>query len=151
LPSFVDSSALLKLYIPEPGAVWMTQTVRPGGIAVSDLAITEIGVTLTRLARMGLLPEREARDTWKLFRRDVRGFLIYRLDRAALVGAANIAARIAMPLRSLDALQLRGSIEAAADARRARQAPPTFVSADDRLLRAAASLGFATDNPLDHV
>src|SRR3712207_7601142 len=56
-PSFVDSSALLKLYVPEAGAQWMVQTVRPGGIAVSALAIAETGVTLVRLVRNHLLEE----------------------------------------------------------------------------------------------
>jgi predicted nucleic acid-binding protein len=151
VPSFVDTSALLKLYVPERGATWMVQTVRPSGIAISALAITETGVSLARLVHNHLLLEAEARDAWKLFRRELREFLVYRLDRAALIGAAQIASRLLTPVRALDAIHLRGAQEAAADARRVGQSPPVFVSADQRLLAAAAALGFATDNPHNHV
>src|SRR3712207_3499658 len=97
----------------------MDQEVRPGGIAISALAVAEMGVTLARLARNHVLEDAEARDTWKLFRRELRGFLVYRVDYSALVGAVHIAARSLSPIRTLDAIQLRGAMEAVADARRA--------------------------------
>lgn len=149
--SFVDSSALIKLYVPEPGTPWMVEVVRPAGIAISALAVAETGVTLAHLARNHLLEEAEARDAWKLFRREMRGFLVYRLDHAAMLGASRIAARSGERIRTLDALQLRGAMEAAADARKAGQPPPLFVSADYRLLGAARALGFTTDNPYFHL
>jgi uncharacterized protein len=151
LAAFVDSSAIVKLYVVEPGSEWMDQVIRPSGIAVSELTVAETGVTLSRRARDGSISEGDARDAWRLFRRELRSFLVYRTDRSALVGAANIAARSPLIIRSLDAIQLRGATEAMADARRKSLALPVFVSADERLLRAAAALGFSIDNPMLHI
>jgi uncharacterized protein len=150
LAAFVDSSGLVKLYVREVGSAWMAAAVRPLGIAVSELAVTEVGVTLLRRARDGSVSERDARDAWRLLRRELRSFAVTHLDRPALVAAAQLSARSAVPVRALDALQLRGALEVAVDARRLGQTSPLFVSADARLLRAAAALGLQTENPEDH-
>jgi predicted nucleic acid-binding protein len=150
LVAFADSSALVKLYVREIGSRWMGNVVRPGGIAMSELAITEVGVALSRLARDGTISEAAARAAWRLFRRETQSFIVYRLDRRTLAAAAGLSARAPVQLRSLDAIQLQGATAASVQARRAGQPPPLVVSADTRLLAAAGAFGFATDNPLDH-
>jgi predicted nucleic acid-binding protein len=150
LVSFADSSALVKLYVRERGSRWMIESVRPNGIAMSELAITEVGVTLSRLARTGAISAAAARTAWRLFRREARTFIVYRLERRSLAAAAGLAARAPGPLRSLDAIHLQGANEASVRARRSDQPPPTFVSADARLLDAAVAFGFVTANPLRH-
>jgi predicted nucleic acid-binding protein len=150
LVAFADSSALVKLYVRERGSRWMSDVVRPSGIAMSELAITEVGVTFSRLSRDGQITESAARAAWVLFRRELRGFIVYRLDRRSLVAAAGLAARAPVPLRSLDAIQIQGAGEASVRAQRTNQDPPVVISGDTRLLAAAAALGFATDNPLNH-
>jgi uncharacterized protein len=55
-PLYCDSSALLKLYWPEPGSTEFNQIV--GGrddVLVSDLAVTEIVSALCRRRRQGIL------------------------------------------------------------------------------------------------
>jgi predicted nucleic acid-binding protein len=150
VPAFADTSALLKLYVAEDGSRWMSETVRPDGIAISDLAVAETGVTLARLVRDGLIPAPVARSAWKLFRRQLRTFIVYGLERRSLISAANLAARSPVRLRTLDAIHLQGATEASIRARRDGQPSPVFISADARLLAAAGALGFRTDNPLNH-
>jgi predicted nucleic acid-binding protein len=150
LVAFVDTSGLIKLYVPEAGSDWMAMEVRPGGIIISELAITETGATLSRLVRDGSITIVAALEAWRLFRRDLLTFMTVRLDRRALVKAAQLTVRSSLPLRTLDAIHLQAAQEAAAGAERAGLPVPVFISADTRLLTAAAALGFATDNPLDH-
>jgi hypothetical protein len=72
------------------------------------------------------------------------------VDRRMLVRAVGVAGRASVPLRTLDAIQLQGAVDAAAVARSRGQPPPLFITADERQERAAQALGFATDNPLRH-
>jgi predicted nucleic acid-binding protein len=151
LVAFADSSALVKLYVRERGSRWMSEVVRSSGVAMSELAIAEVGVAFSRLSRNGAITEAAARAARALFRREIRAFIVYRIERRSLVAAAGLAARAPVPLRSLDAIQLQGASEAAVRARRTNQSPPVVISGDARLLAAAAALGFATDNPHNHV
>ena len=151
MPAFVDTSSLLKLYVPEPGSQWMDAAVVPQRIIMSAVTITEVGSSLSRRVREGRLTERLARIAWTEFRRESRGFLVMPLLPATLRAAARLTARSGEPLRGLDAIQLQSAVEAAGDARRSRTPLPTFISADERLLRAAAASGFSTDNPMDHL
>jgi predicted nucleic acid-binding protein len=128
----------------------MLERVQSDDVALSQLAIPEVGMALTRTSREAILTEEQARTAWKKFRRDIRRFRIIPLSRQSLVAAAMSAARLSIPIRTLDAIQLEGAVEARDRARRARDSEPVFVSADTRLLAAAAALGFATENPLDH-
>lgn len=150
MAAFVDTSGILKLYVAEPGSRWMTQVVRPQGIIISAVTIAETGSALSRRVRDGTLTAREARLAWTLFRRQSRTFLKMAVLLPSLQAAAHLTARSPVPLRALDAIQLRSALEAAADAQRQRVPMPVFISADERLLSAAAAVGLATDNPLDY-
>ncbi|MGE0544059.1 MAG: type II toxin-antitoxin system VapC family toxin [Dehalococcoidia bacterium] len=147
---YVDSSGLLKLYVPETGSLWMLERSQSDDVVLSQLAISEVGMALTRTAPEAVLTEGQARTAWKKFRRDIRRFRIVPLSRQSLIAAAMSAARLSMPIRTLDAIQLQGAVEARERARRARAEEPLFVSADARPLAAATALGFATENPLNH-
>jgi predicted nucleic acid-binding protein len=148
--AFADSSGLIKLYVPELGSDWMAAEIRPGGIIISDLAITETGSTLSRLARDRVITESAALESWRLFRRELRTFITVQMDRWSLVRAAHLTARSSLPLRTLDAIHLQAAQTVATRAVRDGFSPPLFVSANTRLLAAAAALGFATENPLNH-
>ena len=151
MAAFVDSSGLLKLYVSESGSAWMDAVVVPQGIIISAITFTEVGSSLSRRVRDGTLTARLARVAWAEFRRESRSFLKIPVPLSTLRAAAHRTARSTEPLRALDAIQLQSALEAAADAQRSRVPVPIFISADERLLRAAAAVGFATDNPLDHV
>jgi predicted nucleic acid-binding protein len=148
---FADTSGLLKLYVAEPGSRWMHQVVRPQQIIISAITTAEIGAALSRRQREGRLTGPQARAAWMAFRRQSRDFLTMPLPPATLRAAARLTARSTEPLRALDAIQLQSALEARADARRSGTPDPIFISADERLLRAAAAVGLATDNPHNHV
>lgn len=151
MSGFTDTSALLKLYVSEPGSRWMYDVIRTGGIAISEIAITEVRVSLNRRARDRSITDVEAVNAWRRFRHDLRSFIVATITRQTLLQAGLLAARSPVVLRTLDAIQLHGASQIIADARRLEQDIPLFVSADTRLLTAAAALGFVTANPLDHV
>ena len=148
--SFVDTSALLKLYVEEVGSRWMKEEVYTVGIGISGVAVPEVGATLARRVREGSLEQRQAQIAWKSFRRDLRSFLVIDLDRRLMNQTFRLANRSLIALRALDALQLQCALDLAAVARRRRRPIPLFISADARLLDAAAALGFAIDSPLNH-
>jgi uncharacterized protein len=128
----------------------MNQVIRPQGIIISAVTVAETGSALSRRMRDGTLTAREARLAWTLFRRQSRTFLKMAVPLPSLRAAAHLTARSPVPLRGLDAIQLQSALEAAADARRQRVPVPVFISADERLLLAAAAAGLVTDNPHDH-
>jgi predicted nucleic acid-binding protein len=148
--AFVDSSALLKLYLPEIGSAWMRSEVRPLGVAISALAITEIGTALARRVRDGAVNDVGARLAWRRFRRQLDGLHVTNVTREVLIGARGLAVRSAVPLRALDAIQLQCAVEARRVGRTRGIQLQTLIAADERLLSAARALGFATDNPLLH-
>jgi predicted nucleic acid-binding protein len=67
MPAYVDSSALLKFYLPETGSAWMRTDVRPAGITISALAIAEIGTALALRVRDSSVDERGAKLAWRRF------------------------------------------------------------------------------------
>jgi uncharacterized protein len=150
MSAFVDSSGLLKLYVPERGSDWMSNIARSQPVAISSVAITEIGSALSRKVRDGDLTPTIARDAWKAFRRETRSFIVVPVSQRLLVRAANLTARLTSGLRTLDALQLQAALEARENARAAELDDPLFIASDRRLLEAAQFFGFVTDNPLDH-
>ena len=66
------------------------------------------------------------------------------VDKGVLSRAHDLVFRHS--LRTLDAIQLASALDGTANLAE----PFTFVSADTDLLSAAASEGFAVDNPLSH-
>jgi predicted nucleic acid-binding protein len=150
VPAYVDSSALLKLYLPEIGSAWMRTDVRPGGITISALAIAEIGAALARRVWDRSMDDRGAKLTWRRFRRHLEQFHVTNVTRDVLIGARTLAVRSTVPLRALDAIQLQCAVEARRAGRARGVQIQSVIAADDRLLAAAQALGFATDNPLLH-
>jgi predicted nucleic acid-binding protein len=150
VPSFTDTSALLKLYVAETGSRWMHQIVLPGGIMISELAITETGAALNRRVWDGTLSRDDALAAWRTFRRDIRTFEVLQINRRALLSAAYLASRSPVLLRTLDAIHLQGALQARQHCDLRGEPAPTFVSADERLLAAARTLNLSTDDPNQH-
>jgi predicted nucleic acid-binding protein len=147
---YVDTSALLKLYVTEVGSNWISATITIDETVVNSLTTAEMGVALIRRVRDGTLSTHDGRLAWRRFRQDCHAFAVMPVDRRMLVRAVGVAGRASVPLRTLDAIQLQGAVDAAAVARSRGQPPPLFITADERQERAAQALGFATDNPLRH-
>jgi predicted nucleic acid-binding protein len=141
-PLYCDTSALLKLYVPEPDSDRFNAiVVGRDDVLVSDLAVTEIVSALARRLRQGAIA-RKAVDRVQqaiLERLDEGAYHRVELTREVHRRAEHLLVNLtAVPLRAADALHLA----LAASARAA-----SLASFDLRLLAAARAVGLAVHPP----
>lgn len=141
-PLYCDTSALLKLYVPEPDSDRFNAiVVGRDDVLVSDLAVTEIVSALARRLRQGAIA-RKAVDRVQqaiLERLDEGAYHRVELTREVHRRAEHLLVNLtAVPLRAADALHLA----LAASARSA-----SLASFDLRLLAAARAVGLAVHPP----
>ena len=145
---FLDASALVKRYAPEPGTTFVRALARPPGrILISPLSGAEVASGLFRKERMSEIdPQTRRRALWR-FRSDFRtGYVLSMITRQTVERAMDLLRR--HPLRGADAVQLSCALQVLAP--RSVLRPLVFVSADLRLLQAPRAEGLPTANPLDH-
>jgi len=142
-PLYCDTSALLKLHLPEPGSDELNEVVEGrDDLLVSDLAVTEFIAALARRLRQGSLAREAARR--------LQNAILGRLDdgvyhRVELTRDAHRRAEQFLlslpetPLRAADALQPAAAFAAA----EGRPVSLELISLDDRLCMAARKEGFA--------
>jgi uncharacterized protein len=136
---YVDSSALAKWYLNEPGSAEFVDFIRTQKLAlISRLTVVEVRSLLARRQRSGDITAEYQRDAVRTFENDVRrGFLQVEplFDNQAIIAADFIDRLVDQPLRTLDALHLAV----------AHTTGVRLVATADRVLaRAAEALGFAT-------
>ena len=143
---YLDTSALVKLYLEEEGtARVMELTEDPDVVQMIILVITliESRSAVRRRQREGNISRVDADRILKQMEEEASAsYHIQSLTDAVMEEAARLIDR--HPLRAYDALQLAGCLIA-------RQNVPgtlTFVCADTRLCEAARSEGLTTLNPL---
>ena len=141
---YLDTSALVKQYIPEAGSLWVRHIVEAARIATAEFSIVEFAAALARRTRMGELDSQLREDLLEAFLQDVEGYWIVQATRSTVLLAVDLTR--SHPLRAYDALQLATALEVA-DIVGAEGLSLTFVSADARLCAAAAREGLATVNP----
>lgn len=145
---YQDTSAVVKRYLAEVGSTWIRSLAAPmssNTIIICDLTAVEFFSTLARRQREGTLTAVNALVLQNSFlQHSESDYLSVPLEKVILDQARLLITRY--PLRSLDAIQLAGAIEAV----NLLNEPITFVSGDNNLLNAAASEGFLTDNPNLH-
>ena len=130
-PVYLDASALVKLFVPEPESDDLNHALAGlMDVIVSDLALTEMASALGRRVREQRLTAQDAR---RLYREAVK--LHAALHHAELTPpihrrAERLMLSLPVPLRALDALHLATALDAEA---------ATIVTFDPRL-RDAASL-----------
>ncbi|AIJ21066.1 type II toxin-antitoxin system VapC family toxin [Amycolatopsis methanolica] len=137
---FVDSSALVKLYVAEPGS---EQVQALSGMVVSQIARVEIPAALWRKHRTGAISAGDARLLVSAFEADYHGtpdepprFAVVPVTPIVL----DVAARLTgvHGLRAYDAIQLATAQLVASADRECR----TFAAFDKALSEAAAGEGF---------
>ena len=137
-PLYCDTSALLKLYLPEPGSDEFNQVVEGrDDVLVPDLAVTEITSALARRLHQGSLARETVRRLQNaiLARVDEGVYHRVELTRDVHRQAEHLLVTLAeTPLRAADALHL-----ALATSARAR----SLASFDARLTAAARAVGLA--------
>jgi uncharacterized protein len=131
-PIYLDASALIKLFVPEPESDELnTSLLGAEDVVVSELALTELASAVGRRMRKGIVSPAAAR---RLMR--AAADLSASLRRVELTPPTHRRAERLLltsrhqPLRALDALHLALALEADA---------ATFVSFDQRLTKAAAA------------
>lgn len=151
---YFDTSALVKLYIPETGSQWVlniyqasekiNQTLQV--IAFSKIAIVEVASAIARLERMQIISREQRYMIYKRFILDTESrFELVKLTDRTLKMAANMAQRLA--LRGYDAVHLASARAFNNVLTDYQAAAITFVSADKQLCQAAIQEGFTIMNP----
>lgn len=139
---FADSSALVKLYVPEFGHEAVRASASP--FVVATLARVEVPAALWGKSRSGELSASDAAVLVSAFEFDYHGdhqaesvFAVIAIDEPIVVAAAGQAARHG--LRAYDAVQLACAIAA----RSADASVDTFAVFDRKLRDAASAEGFS--------
>ena len=142
---YLDTSALVKLYINEPGSERVEELASlasGNSVAICSITQVEFHAAIWRRRREGGLDDEEVELAIELFNVRVRTeFVRYLIDDWTLDLASELISR--HPLRGYDAVQLAGCLSLA----RVMLEPPTFVCADRRLLTAAQAEGLPVLNP----
>lgn len=143
-PVYFDSSALLKLYLPEPGSDELDRAVEGrDDLLASDLTVTEIVSALARRVRDGALSSEQARVVHRslVAGLDAGPYGHVDLDRGIHRDAERLLLdRRDVGLRATDALHLALAISARAG---------TIATFDRRLGAAARAVGLGT-YPVSH-
>lgn len=142
---FVDTSAIVKRYVPEIGTQWVLGWILPSSgtvVVIAELTRVEIFSVFARREREQSLSTINAnllRSNFLVHAQ--KEYLITPLNTDILEEARTLVTKY--PLRSLDAIQLASSKQA----QTILGEPMTFVTADARLLSILPQEGFVGDNP----
>jgi predicted nucleic acid-binding protein len=144
---YLDTSALAKLYIREPGTDFLLRLAAepPGGqLVILELAQVELHSAVRLRSRLGHLASEEADDLLERFDGHAADLFIVQPVNAALMQlACELLAR--HPLRAYGSLQLAGCL---ATWNTLGTHPPTFVCSDAALLAAAGAEGLPVADPV---
>lgn len=146
---FLDTSALLKRHVAEPGSRWIRRLTDPGAgmdIVVSAIVRAEIVSALARRRREGRLSARGVTNLRSIAEHQMSRFIVIEVNDVVLQRACDLLER--HPLRAYDAIQLSSALESSGRLSVRSLAPLTFVSADQRLLAAANAEGLAIEDPI---
>ncbi len=146
---FLDTSALVKRYIPEAGTTWMrsiTASSAGNTIIIEQITQVEIISGASRRKRDGSIPARTAHAIRLIIDRHIsREYMVIALTFSVIRRAEDLLE--AHPLRAYDAVQLASAIEANNRLTLMGLSALTFVSADNRLVAVANAEGLTTDDP----
>lgn len=156
-PFYLDSSAVVKIYIPETGSPWvksLVEAVTPEGEWENEIAFTKIGIVEVVAA---IAKRRRMKDfTAEQQKRLIANFLDDCAERFAEFDADDGVIRLAVdlaqrhPLRGYDAVHLATAITLNRTLV-ARELPLlTFISADNVLCKAAKGEGLLMESPSDY-
>jgi predicted nucleic acid-binding protein len=141
---YLDTSALVKLYVAEEGSETVRRAVEAADtVATSRVAYAEARAALAMASRLGRITEEERAAAAAVFRSDWPLFSVVNVSQSLVELAAELAE--AKALRGFDAIHLASSVLLLQ-----RTAEPVHFMAWDRpLVRAARDLGLAVDGAAD--
>jgi len=145
---FLDSSALVKYYVTEPGSAWVRQRVdEEESILLAEITVAEVAAALG-IQREGRITQHHRQAFWERFERDcVERYDLIPIVYGVIYAAALLCTR--HPLKAYDAVQLAAGL-ALRETLAEQDIPLVFVSGDDTLITAAQAEGLNVDNPFWH-
>lgn len=149
---FLDSSALLKRYIPETGTNWIQSLTAESAdnlLIVAQITWVEIMSAFARRQREGSLSANEASQIKQVFRYH---FNTQYRKVELLPTVTEIAGQLVNrhPLRAYDAVQLASALCILPEISQLDTATFTFLTADNRLIAVAQAENLKSDNPNNH-
>ncbi len=146
---FLDTSALVKRYVPELGSNWIQSITLPAAgnfLAISQITWVEVCSAFSRRQREGSLSGDEVDQLMGDFRTDFDNqYEVLEVDRTLIETAGALVMQ--NPLRAYDSVQLASALRVQSTLVSVPDTQLIFVSADNRLLDIAQSAGLAIDNP----
>jgi len=146
---YCDGSALAKRYVRELGSQWFRQEVGKHSVIVAQVTIVEVRAAIALRMRTGSLSKFAGYKARQQYASHLSASLYLVLP---LTGAIiDMASRLVFshPLRAYDAVQLATALDHAKMGGVDRH-HFCFLTADDRLERAANAEGLMTENPNRH-
>ena len=137
---YVDTSALVKVYVAEPGSSEVRRRIdQAGAVATALVTYAEARAAFARHQREGELTRADLRQAVRALDRDWATYNVIDLSDSLVHSAGELAERHA--LRGYDAVQLAAVLEL-----RAAGGPVEFCAFDSRLNRAARRERLAVRN-----
>jgi uncharacterized protein len=149
---FLDTSALVKRYIPEIGTTWMqTLTAQTSNhlLLVSRITFVEIMSAIARRQREATLTTDQSQQLRIIFQQHfTTQYQIIELTPNITTLAGELCDR--QSLRAYDAVQLASALSILPIITQSPESTITFLTGDNRLLNAAQAENLLADNPNNH-
>lgn len=149
---FLDSSALVKRYVPETGSTWiraLSAQETGNSLIIARITWVEVRSAISRREREGSLTPTDATLIIQRFRSELNNqYQVIELDATLAETAGQLVGQY--PLRAYDAVQLASVLRIQPAFATTQSTSLIFLTADDRLSAVAGALGLLTDNPNHH-
>ena len=146
---FLDSSALVKRYVPETGSGWiqtLTEISAENILIIARITWVEVLSALARRQREGNLTISDLNLVIQQLRFDLNTqYRVVELDQLLIEQAGQLITQF--PLRAYDAIQLASGLRTHSAFASATATSLIFLTADAQLLTIAQSAGLTVDNP----
>ncbi len=149
---FLDTSALLKRYVPEIGTAWMQSIADPQNqhlIIMAQITWVEFHSAIARRVREQSITPAQAQQITNAFEFHWNTqYFTVPIDQAITQLAGQLVHQ--HPLRAYDAVQLAAALRIQNQLTTPNISTFTFLTADDRLGQISALTGLLTENPNHH-
>jgi uncharacterized protein len=149
---FLDSSALVKRYIPEIGSSWIRQITDPShqnDLFIARITWVEVLSALARREREEFLTSNNVNQITTIFATHLaQQYRVLEIDQTLIDLAGDLVTHY--PLRAYDSIQLAAALRLQTSLTQVQLPDPIFLTADQRLLAIAQASGLPCDNPNQH-
>ncbi|MBL7164028.1 MAG: type II toxin-antitoxin system VapC family toxin [Anaerolineales bacterium] len=148
---YFDSSAMVKLYVSEPGSRWVKQLYDTPSVNIDfgKIGLVEAASALARRRRMGEITSDRQRILFaKLFHDSEERFGLLTITDETLRSAAVLTQE--HPLRGYDAVHLASALALNRILTENHLPSVIFASADEKLCQAAQNEGLTIENPNEY-